>query len=440
LFKKLIAAVLAAFIVVPALAQQGIQFSPGQTFGNDTASARLGRAAAINAILDRASIVNGAAAGTANTYFNGAGKWDVNLDTLGFVRSSSYYEENATTDHGFTLQARTTAALGYAVPRFRSSKANSPTALDIWPSGPTPVESSGNGFTWVDSCDADLQVNDLTPIRCARIGMTSQGATIGMVNFNGGLQTPILFNVGSGMGTAIKASIDTNGLFKVGLGTDTPVYGSHFQVAPISANPSMSIRDMVNHSEFFAAASTVVVLGSSTNHAVNFRTFNVDRAVLGAGGGFTIGAPTGGNKGDGTINMTGCFVNNVACLTQLSTASGALGADVALNNTGLYFDGPSMAQGTSGTWFVVGKVALVDTGAAAAMACKLWDGTTIIDSGRAYTSAATFVSTLTLAGIIANPVANLRVSCGDPSAVTGKILFNSSANSLDSTIRGIRIN
>jgi hypothetical protein len=60
----------------------------------------------------------------------------------------------------------------------------------------------------------------------------------------------------------------------------------------------------------------------------------------------------------------------------------APGADVPLNNTANYFDGPSTAQGASGTWFAAGTITLTDTGTTAIYACKLWDGTTVISSGQ----------------------------------------------------------
>ena len=117
----------------------------------------------------------------------------------------------------------------------------------------------------------------------------------------------------------------------------------------------------------------------------------------------------------------------------------SLGADVLLNNQGLYFDGPSVAQGTVGTWFVSGTITATDTGGAADIYAKLWDGTTVIDSGRGFSATATNTTTITLSGFLAAPAGNLRISVRDPTAVTGKILFNSTGNSKDSTITAYRI-
>jgi hypothetical protein len=72
LFRKLFIALLAAVLAAaPLKAQQGIQFQPGEMFGNDTASARLGRAAGLKAFLDRATAVNGGAACSSTTFVRG---------------------------------------------------------------------------------------------------------------------------------------------------------------------------------------------------------------------------------------------------------------------------------------------------------------------------------------------------------------------------------
>lgn len=123
----------------------------------------------------------------------------------------------------------------------------------------------------------------------------------------------------------------------------------------------------------------------------------------------------------------------------IATVSSALGADVLLNNTSNYFDGPSIAQGTSGTWFVTANVSLIDTAGAATILCKLWDGTTVIDSGVVTVTAANFIGAVSLSGVITNPAGNIRVSCKDATSTSGKILFNFTAFSKDSSITGVRI-
>lgn len=144
-----------------------------------------------------------------------------------------------------------------------------------------------------------------------------------------------------------------------------------------------------------------------------------------------------GISATGTCTITTSGTCTIA--VSLTTASNILGADVALNNTANYFDGPSMAQGTTGTWFASGNVTLSDSAAQAAFNCKLWDGTTVIESGRNAIVASGQFMTMHLAGILASPAANIRISCNDPSATTGSIKFNASGNSKDSAIYGFRI-
>lgn len=124
---------------------------------------------------------------------------------------------------------------------------------------------------------------------------------------------------------------------------------------------------------------------------------------------------------------------------SLSKITASLGADVLLNNVANYFDGPSVAQGTSGTWFVSGVVTVVDTAVAYVIDVKLWDGTTIIASAATSAENGGFFTTVTLSGVITSPVGNLRISVKDISATTGKILFNQSGNSKDSTLTAVRI-
>jgi hypothetical protein len=130
-------------------------------------------------------------------------------------------------------------------------------------------------------------------------------------------------------------------------------------------------------------------------------------------------------------------VTGLPIVTSVITAS--LGADVALNNTANYFDGPSVAQGTSGTWFVTGTLSVQDTSGAAQIYAKLWDGTTVIASCDMYTPVASGPVIITLSGFLASPAGNLRISAKDISSTSGVIKFNLSGNSKDSTITAIRI-
>lgn len=121
----------------------------------------------------------------------------------------------------------------------------------------------------------------------------------------------------------------------------------------------------------------------------------------------------------------------------LPIASNVLGANVAIAN-GSYTDGPSMAQGSTGTWGAFGSVTITDSIGAARLKCKLWDGTTILDSTEVTLTAATFTIDISLFGILAVPAGNIRMSCQSNSA-TSSFVFNQSGSSKDCQVVGYRL-
>ena len=129
----------------------------------------------------------------------------------------------------------------------------------------------------------------------------------------------------------------------------------------------------------------------------------------------------------------------VVTTPNLTPIASSLSGDVALNNTGSYFTGPTIAQGSTGTWFASGSVTLHNTGAAANMNVKLWDGTTVIASAQVVTPFANYCVVVSLSGYIATPAGNIRISVNDATSTAGVILYNQSGNGKDSTITAIRI-
>jgi hypothetical protein len=123
----------------------------------------------------------------------------------------------------------------------------------------------------------------------------------------------------------------------------------------------------------------------------------------------------------------------------LSKFTNSLSGAVALNNTANFFDGPSIAQGAIGTWFVSGTVTLVDTAGGARFNAKLWDGTTVIASGGESSGGANQASSISLSGYLASPAGNLRISAQDATATTGSMLAASGSGNTAGTISGFRI-
>ena len=131
---------------------------------------------------------------------------------------------------------------------------------------------------------------------------------------------------------------------------------------------------------------------------------------------------------------------SIAALQALaSPLTNSLGADVSLNNIANYFTGPTVAQGSTGTWWASGIVTFLDTTSADTFYAKLWDGTTVIASGAVTTGGANFLASISLSGYLASPAGNIRISCRAPNATTGKIVFNATGNSKDATVSAYRI-
>lgn len=224
------------------------------------------------------------------------------------------------------------------------------------------------------------------------------------------------------------------------------------------------------------AAENFTDTAQGTNWQFNTNTIGtvspVRRLMIQAG--IVIGNPTGGDQGAGTVNASAYYANGIPVagtgtvteqkntfgygLTQsgncdntstnasspcnaavsLTTASNVLASNVAMSTGSTYFDGPSMAQGTSGVWSVYGAVTISDT-ATSNVNCKLWDGTTIIASAYIRATSGPIPVTTNFSGNISSPAANVKISCENTVDTTSAIVFNFSGNSHDSYVYGHRI-
>lgn len=245
------------------------------------------------------------------------------------------------------------------------------------------------------------------------VGITNLTGTFGQVG------TSLMTGLFGVSGTALHT-----GLFTV-VGTSTFTGGFNFNVVGTAQFTSGAFN--VNGTSLFTSGAFGVV-GTSTFTG----THNIVGTTI------LTGSLALGNLVTGFLSTNGTGVVTATTIVQLATAtSTALGADVNLTNITTYFDGPSVAQGTSGTWFASGSVVVTDP-SAAQIYVKLWDGSTVISSID-NTISSGFIVGLTLSGFITNPVGNLRLSCRDISNTTGKILFNTTGNSRDANITAIRI-
>jgi len=140
---------------------------------------------------------------------------------------------------------------------------------------------------------------------------------------------------------------------------------------------------------------------------------------------------------------TNTLTNIPASAIVFSQITNSLSGDVNLNNTANYFDGPSIAQGVTGTWFAFGTVLIeCPTGGGGLnnkVNVKLWDGTTVINSTGSFNVSDGSRVPVSLSGYLASPAGNIRISVQNETSTAGKILYNYSGNSKDSTLSAFRI-
>lgn len=256
-------------------------------------------------------------------------------------------------------------------------------------------------------------------------GTVTSGATYDTV------MTTSVAQGGTGAQTASGTALDNiTGFSSTGqiARTGSGAYAFRTLTAP-AAGITISNGDGVSGNPTLVLANDLAAIEGLSSTGMIARTATDTAAVR------TITAGTGASvsNGDGVSG-------NPTVAVSLSTASNTISGDIALNNTANYFDGPSCAQGTSGTWFVSGTVSVVGN-LGDQIICKLWDGTTIISSAIFQQTASSGIqqTSVTLSGFIASPAANLRISCRDATSTSGSIKKSDGLNNNASSIYAIRI-
>ena len=180
-----------------------------------------------------------------------------------------------------------------------------------------------------------------------------------------------------------------------------------------------------------AKTLTSPTINTPTINTATINTATINTAQMGAAS-----TATTQTEGDNSTKLaTTAYVD--ATRASAARVTNSLTSDVTCNNTALYFDGPNVAQGSTGTWFASGTISI---GAAQGHEnyAKLWDGTTVIASARVALNAANHAVSISLSGYITNPAGNIRISLRDASGTT-VIAWNGSGNEKDSTVSAFRI-
>lgn len=154
-----------------------------------------------------------------------------------------------------------------------------------------------------------------------------------------------------------------------------------------------------------------------------------------------LGTPSSGTltncTGLPTTGLTGSVMASQLSLGQLTAA---LGGDVTMTTVGTFYDGPSVAQGSTGTWYASGVVTVKSATTNDQVVAKLWDGTTLISAGYVQPQNSGTAS-IHVSGMITSPAGNLRISCANfTTGTTSKITNNNGGTSNGSVITAFRIN
>jgi hypothetical protein len=191
----------------------------------------------------------------------------------------------------------------------------------------------------------------------------------------------------------------------------------------------------------FGAAPQVAIVGVkedliSVEEANSFSGTQQSQARTNIGAGTVTSVAHSSNYGisvSGSPVTASGTINTDVSLTKLTNV---LASDIAINVANQYFDGPSVAQGSTGVWFAIGTVSIASTTADVGTA-KLHDGTNI-KASTIFRETTSLEVAVTLGGIFTSPPGNIRISVASNNN-TATIKANGSGVGADSHIDVFRL-
>lgn len=302
-----------------------------------------------------------------------------------------------------------------------------------WVAGPAPTYVSATSFTLVGDQTSTFQVG-------RRLKTTNTGGTIYstiVTSAFSAVTTITVVNDSSSLDSGLSA---VSYSVLASINKSVPPFNEVVKLTG-EAGTNTVTATATKSATGYATGQMYVLTPAVTNTGAT--TLNVNS--LGAKNVFAFGAACVGGElvaGVPTLIEYDGTQFNIVGVTQIIKAAkltNSLSGNVSLSNTGNYFDGPTVAQGTVGTWFASGSVTIQDTAGAAVVQAKLWDGTTVISSGVAAIAAANGRVVIALSGYLTSPAANIKISCKDTTSTSGLIIFNASGESKDATLSVFRI-